>query len=129
MIIKVKSVKDALASVRIPQDLKVGYVRITQFNEPDRAAELARRSTSWKRTECRRSSSICATIRWLLSSAVDVSGLFLRQEPRSFPPKAACRAANIGPTTRGARRDLSRGPPCQLRQRQRSEVVAGASRI
>lgn len=74
--IKVKSVKDAQI---LPDEngMKIGYARITQFNEPT-AGELAK---SLDRLEKEGMQALVLDLRYnpggLLSSAVDVAGLFL----------------------------------------------------
>ncbi len=74
--IKVKSVKEAQI---LPgaNDMKIGYARITQFNEPT-AGELAK---SLDRLEKEGMRALVLDLRYnpggLLSSAVDVAGLFL----------------------------------------------------
>ena len=78
VIIKVKSVKDAqILPSESPEDLKIGYVRITQFNEPT-AGELAK---TLDKLEKEGMQALILDLRYnpggLLSSAVDVSGLFL----------------------------------------------------
>ena len=78
VVIKVKSVKDAqiLPSEDSP-GTKIGYVRITQFNEPT-AGELAK---ALDKLEKEGMQALVLDLRYnpggLLSSAVDVSGLFL----------------------------------------------------
>jgi len=80
-VIKVSSVKDAkLLDSSIAGSFKVGYLRITQFNEPT-AQELAQRLDS---LQAEGMQALIVDLRFnpggLLTSAVDVSGLFL-------PPK------------------------------------------
>ena len=80
-VIKVSSVKDAkLLDSSIAGSFKVGYLRITQFNEPT-AQELAQRLDS---LQAKGMQALIVDLRFnpggLLTSAVDVSGLFL-------PPK------------------------------------------
>jgi Periplasmic protease len=95
--IKVKSVKDAqILPTADPDDLKVGYVRVTQFNEPT-AAELAKALDKLEKDGMQ---ALVLDLRYnpggLLSSAVDVCGSFPPQSTKVVPPKAACRAGNIG---------------------------------
>lgn len=76
--IKVKSVKDArILSGGGPDDLKIGYVRITQFNEPT-AGEL---DAALDKLEKKGMEALVLDLRYnpggLLSSAVDVCGLFV----------------------------------------------------
>lgn len=78
VVIKVPSVKDAqILSARHPNDAKVGYVRITQFNEPT-VAEL---SKALDRLEKQGMGALVLDLRYnpggLLSSAVEVCGQFL----------------------------------------------------
>jgi len=78
--IKVKSVKDAqILPSEGQKDLKIGYVRITQFNEPT-AGELAK---ALDKLEKEGMQALILDLRYnpggLLSSAVEVSGLFLPQ--------------------------------------------------
>jgi carboxyl-terminal processing protease len=80
-VIKVASVKDGrLLDPRIAGNLKIGYVRITQFNEPT-AEELAKQLN---RLETEGMQALVLDLRYnpggLLSSAVEVCGEFL-------PPK------------------------------------------
>lgn len=75
-VIKVDSVKDAkLLSPSLTGDYKIGYVRITQFNEPT-AQELAKRLDQMQGFQ-----ALVLDLRFnpggLLSSAVDVCGQFL----------------------------------------------------
>jgi carboxyl-terminal processing protease len=126
VIIKVKSVKDAqILPSSDPQDLKVGYVRITQFNEPT-AGELAKTLDKLEKDGMQ---ALVLDLRYnpggLLSSAVDVSGLFLRRGPRWFQPKAGCLAANIGPRPAEARRELIRCSLVNNGSASASEIVAG----
>jgi carboxyl-terminal processing protease len=77
-IIKVASVKDAhILSPDIAGDYKVGYLRITQFNEPT-AADLDKRLTE---LEGQGMQALIIDLRYnpggLLNSAVDVCGQFL----------------------------------------------------
>lgn len=78
VVIKVKSVKDAqILPSEDPHGPKIGYVRITQFNEPT-AGDLAR---ALDKLEKEGLQALVLDLRYnpggLLSSAVDVSGLFL----------------------------------------------------
>ena len=77
-IIKVPSVKDAqILPLRAPSAGRIGYVRITQFNEPT-AAEL---STALDKLEKHGMDALVLDLRHnpggLLGSAVDVAGQFL----------------------------------------------------
>jgi len=77
-VIKVKSVKDAqILPAKAPGDPKIGYVRITQFNEPT-VGELAK---ALDKLEKEGMQALVLDLRYnpggLLSSAVDVCGLFL----------------------------------------------------
>jgi carboxyl-terminal processing protease len=77
-IIKVPSVKDAhLLEPEIAGDYKVGYLRITQFNEPT-AADLSKRLDE---LEAQGMQALIIDLRYnpggLLNSAVDVCGQFL----------------------------------------------------
>jgi carboxyl-terminal processing protease len=77
-IIKVASVKDAhILGPEIAGDYKVGYVRITQFNEPT-AADLSNRLDE---LEAQGMQALIIDLRYnpggLLNSAVDVCGQFL----------------------------------------------------
>jgi len=78
VVIKVKSVKDAqILPSEDPNGTKIGYVRITQFNEPT-AGELAK---AVDKLEKEGMQALVIDLRYnpggLLNSAVDVSGLFL----------------------------------------------------
>ncbi|HEX4084250.1 MAG TPA: S41 family peptidase [Chthoniobacteraceae bacterium] len=77
-IIKVPSVKDAhILGPEIAGDFKVGYVRITQFNEPT-AADLGKKLDE---LEAQGMQALVIDLRYnpggLLNSAVDVCGQFL----------------------------------------------------
>jgi carboxyl-terminal processing protease len=77
-VIKVASVKDAqILPSRTPGDARIGYVRITQFNEPT-AAEL---SSALDKLEKKGMDGLVLDLRHnpggLLGSAVDVCGQFL----------------------------------------------------
>lgn len=77
-IIKVPSVKDAqILPTRSPSDARIGYVRLTQFNEPT-ASELAK---ALEKLEKQGMQALVLDLRYnpggLLGSAVDVCGLFL----------------------------------------------------
>jgi len=78
IVIKVASVKDAaILPLRRPDDARVGYVRITQFNEPT-AAEF---SKALDKLEKKGMDALVLDLRYnpggLLGSAVDVCGQFL----------------------------------------------------
>ncbi len=78
VVIKVKSVKDAqILPSEDGQGTKIGYVRITQFNDPT-AGELAK---AVDKLEKEGMQALVLDLRYnpggLLTSAVDVSGLFL----------------------------------------------------
>ncbi|MEA3189223.1 MAG: carboxyl-terminal processing protease [Chthoniobacter sp.] len=77
-IIKVESVKDAkILTADLSGDFKVGYARITQFNEPT-AADLSRKLDD---LEAKGMQALVLDLRYnpggLLNSAVDVCGQFL----------------------------------------------------
>ena len=82
-IIKVPSVKDAqILPARRTDDPRIGYVRITQFNEPT-AAELAK---ALDKLEKQGMDALVLDLRYnpggLLGSAVDVCGEFLPPDTR-----------------------------------------------
>ena len=128
VIIKVKSVKDAqILPSDDPQDLKVGYVRITQFNEPT-AGELAK---ALDKLEKEGMQALVLDLRYnpggLLSSAVDVSGLFLPQGTKVVSTEGRLPGREYRTTTRGGK---TRTYPVALlvnyASASGSEVLAGA---
>ena len=128
VVIKVKSVKDAqILSSDDPQDLKVGYVRITQFNEPT-AGELAK---ALDKLEKEGMQALVLDLRYnpggLLSSAVDVSGLFLPQGTKVVSTEGRLPGREYRTTTRGGK---TRTYPVALlvnyASASGSEVLAGA---
>jgi carboxyl-terminal processing protease len=128
VIIKVKSVKDAqILPSSDSQDLKVGYVRITQFNEPT-ADELAK---ALDKLEKEGMQALVLDLRYnpggLLSSAVEVSGLFLPQQTKVVSTEGRLPGREYRTTTRGSK---MRTYPVALlvnyASASGSEVVAGA---
>ena len=128
VMIKVKSVKDAqILPSPDPQDLKVGYVRITQFNEPT-AGELAKVLDKLEKDGMQ---ALVLDLRYnpggLLSSAVDVSGLFLPQGTKVVSTEGRLPGREYRTTTRGGK---TRSYPVALlvnyASASGSEVVAGA---
>ena len=128
VIIKVKSVKDAqILPSSDAQDLKVGYVRITQFNEPT-ADELAK---VLDKLEKEGMQALVLDLRYnpggLLSSAVEVSGLFLPQQTKVVSTEGRLPGREYRTTTRGSK---MRTYPVALlvnyASASGSEVVAGA---
>lgn len=87
-IIKVPSVKDAQI-LTLQGKARIGYVRITQFNEPT-ATELA---NALNKLEKDGMEALVLDLRYnpggLLGSAVDVCGEFWDPIPWLFPPRAA----------------------------------------
>ena len=128
VVIKVKSVKDAqILPSSDSQDLKVGYVRITQFNEPT-ADELAK---ALDKLEKEGMQALVLDLRYnpggLLSSAVEVSGLFLPQQTKVVSTEGRLPGREYRTTTRGSK---MRTYPVALlvnyASASGSEVVAGA---
>lgn len=128
VIIKVKSVKDAqILPSSDSQDLKVGYVRITQFNEPT-VDELAK---ALDKLEKEGMQALVLDLRYnpggLLSSAVEVSGLFLPQQTKVVSTEGRLPGREYRTTTRGSK---MRTYPVALlvnyASASGSEVVAGA---
>ena len=128
VIIKVKSVTDAqILPSSDSQDLKVGYVRITQFNEPT-ADELAK---VLDKLEKEGMQALVLDLRYnpggLLSSAVEVSGLFLPQQTKVVSTEGRLPGREYRTTTRGSK---MRTYPVALlvnyASASGSEVVAGA---
>lgn len=124
--IKVRSVKDA----RILSDengVKIGYARITQFNEPT-AAELAK---ALDRLEKDGMQALILDLRYnpggLLSSAVDVAGLFLPHGTKVVSTEGRTPGREYRTTSRNGR---PRGYPVvvlvNFASASGSEVVAGA---
>jgi carboxyl-terminal processing protease len=128
VVIKKRSVKDAqiLPSSDF-QDLKVGYVRITQFNEPT-VDELAK---ALDKLEKEGMQALVLDLRYnpggLLSSAVEVSGLFLPQQTKVVSTEGRLPGREYRTTTRGSK---MRTYPVALlvnyASASGSEVVAGA---
>jgi carboxyl-terminal processing protease len=128
IIIKVKSVKDAqILPFSDPLDIKVGYVRITQFNEPT-AGELAKTLDKLEKDGMQ---ALVLDLRYnpggLLTSAVDVSGLFLPQGTKVVSTEGRLPGREYRTTTRGGK---TRTYPVALlvnyASASGSEVVAGA---
>lgn len=127
-IIKVPSVKDArILPARPPSNLRIGYVRITQFSEPT-AAELAK---ALERLEAEGMQALVLDLRFnpggLLHSAVDVCGEFLapntlvvstegRREVREYRTKKSAAAPRDFPLVVLTNHASASG----------SEIVAGA---
>lgn len=127
-VIKVPSVKDArILPPRRPGDARIGYVRITQFNEPT-AAELAK---ALDKLEKEGMDALVIDLRYnpggLLGSAVDVCGQFLpantlvvSTEGRT-PSREYRTAARTGP-----RRNYPIAVLANYASASGSEIVAGA---
>ena len=128
VIIKVKSVKDAqILPSDNPEDLKVGYVRITQFNEPT-AGELAK---VLDRLEKEGMQALILDLRYnpggLLSSAVDVSGLFLPPGTKVVSTEGRLPGREYRTTARaGKTRTYPLAVLVNYASASGSEVVAGA---
>ena len=128
VIIKVKSVKDAqILPSDDPDDLKIGYVRITQFNEPT-AGELAK---TLDKLEKEGMQALVLDLRYnpggLLSSAVDVSGLFLPAGTKVVSTEGRLPGREYRTTARGGKTRIY--PVAVLvnyASASGSEVVAGA---
>ncbi len=128
VVIKVKSVKDAqILEPKNPGDLKIGYVRITQFNEPT-ASELAR---ALDKLEKQGMQALVLDLRYnpggLLSSAVDVAGLFLPQGTRAVSTEGRSPGREYRTTSRGGKtRTYPVAVLANYASASGSEVVAGA---
>ena len=86
VIIKVKSVKDAqILPSESPEDLKIGYVRITQFNEPTAGAHSRFALQSGRTPQQRRG------CQWALPAARNQGCLHRRAPPGSRIPDRARR--------------------------------------
>lgn len=127
-IIKVKSVKDAqiLPSAK-PDAPKIGYVRVTQFNEPT-VMELAR---ALDKLEKEGMEGLVLDLRYnpggLLSSAVDVSGLFLPPGTKVVSTEGPSPGREYRTTARGgATRPYPLVVLVNFASASGSEVVAGA---
>lgn len=127
-IIKVRSVKDAqILPVKNPGDLKIGYARITQFNEPT-AGELAR---ALDKLEKQGMQALVLDLRYnpggLLSSAVDVAGLFLPQGTKAVSTEGRSPGREYRTTSRNGRtRTYPVAVLTNYASASGSEVVAGA---
>src|SRR4029077_7191705 len=126
--IKVKSVKDAqILPTADPGDLKVGYVRVTQFNEPT-AGELAKTLDKLEKDGMQ---ALVLDLRYnpggLLSRAGDVGGVFLPQGTKVVSTEGRLPGREYRTTTRGGK---TRTYPVALlvnyASASGSEVVAGA---
>jgi carboxyl-terminal processing protease len=128
VIIKVKSVKDAqIMSSDDPDDLKIGYVRITQFNEPT-AGELAKTLDKLEKDGMQ---ALVLDLRYnpggLLSSAVDVSGLFLPPGTKVVSTEGRLPGREYRTTARGGKtRTYPIAVLVNYASASGSEVVAGA---
>jgi carboxyl-terminal processing protease len=125
--IKVKSVKDAqILPTADPDDLKVGYVRVTQFNEPT-AAELAKVLDKLEKDGMQ---ALVLDLRYnpggLLSSAVDVCGLFLPQSTKVVSTEGRLPGREYRTTNRGKTRTYPVALLVNYASASGSEVVAGA---
>jgi carboxyl-terminal processing protease len=124
--IKVRSVKDAQI---LPDDngLKIGYARITQFNEPT-ASELAK---SLDRLEKEGMQALILDLRYnpggLLSSAVDVCGLFVPHGTKVVSTEGRTPGREYRTTARfGKQRTYPVVVLANFASASGSEVVAGA---
>lgn len=125
-IIKVPSVKDAQI-LPSQNGEKIGYVRITQFNEPT-VSELIR---ALEKLEKQGMQALVLDLRYnpggLLNSAVDVSGLFLPADTKvasteGRSPGREYRTSSLS----GARRNYPLAVLVNYASASGSEVVAGA---
>lgn len=123
--IKVPSIKDAQILPGGPG--RIGYVRITQFNEPT-ASELAR---ALDRLEKEGMQALVLDLRYnpggLLGSAVDVCGLFVEPGTRIVSTEGRAPGREYRATSRGGkRRDYPVAVLVNYASASGSEVVAGA---
>jgi carboxyl-terminal processing protease len=126
--IKVKSVKDAqILPLSGSDNTKIGYVRITQFNEPT-ASELAKALDKLEKDGMQ---ALVIDLRYnpggLLSSAVDVAGLFLPQGTQVVSTEGRTPAREYRTTSRfGKQRQYPVAILANYASASGSEVVAGA---
>lgn len=130
VVIKVKSVKDAqILPPTAPDAPKIGYVRITQFSEPT-VTELAR---ALEKLEKEGMQALVLDLRYnpggLLSSAVDVCGLFLPPGTKVVSTEGRSPGREYRTTSRGGGGKDRKYPVAVLvnfASASGSEVVAGA---
>ena len=125
--IKVRSVKDAQILPHKEGDPKIGYARITQFNEPT-ASELAK---SLDRLEKEGMQALILDLRYnpggLLSSAVDVCGLFVPHGTKVVSTEGRTPGREYRTTARfGKQRTYPVVVLANFASASGSEVVAGA---
>jgi len=126
-IIKVPSVKDAQILPSRPGEAKVGYVRVTQFNEPT-ASELAKALDGLEKEGME---ALVLDLRHnpggLLGSAVDVCGLFLPPNTRVVSTEGRIPGREYRTTSRGGhQRKYPLIILVNYASASGSEVVAGA---
>lgn len=127
-IIKVPSVKDAqILPAKIAGAEKIGYVRITQFNEPT-AAELGK---ALEKLEKQGMQALILDLRYnpggLLTSAVDVCGLFLPPDIKVVSTEGRTPSREYDTSAKdGAARKYPIAVLVNFASASGSEVVAGA---
>ncbi len=127
-IIKVPSVKDAqLLPTQGPKDTKIGYVRITQFNEPT-AGELEK---AIDKLEKEGMQALVIDLRYnpggLLGSAVDVCGLFLPSNTKIVSTEGPSPSREYRTSSRnGAKRKYPVAVLVNYASASGSEIVAGS---
>jgi len=127
-IIKVPSVKDAqILPTRNPKDTKIGYVRITQFNEPT-AVELEK---AVDKLEKEGMQALVIDLRYnpggLLGSAVDVCGLFLPSGTKIVSTEGPSPSREYSTSSRsGAKRKFPIAVLVNYASASGSEIVAGS---
>lgn len=129
-VIKVPSVKDAqILPKRRPTDARVGYVRITQFNEPT-VGEL---SKALDKLEKQGMDALVLDLRYnpggLLGSAVDVCGQFLPPNTMVVSTEGRTPSREYRtPSRSGPRRTYPMAVLVNYASASGSEIVAGALR-
>ena len=126
-VIKVPSVKDAQILPSRPGEAKIGYVRITQFNEPT-ASELAKAIDNLEKQGME---ALVLDLRHnpggLLGSAVDVCGLFLPPNTRVVSTEGRVPGREYRTSARGGpQRKYPLAILVNYASASGSEVVAGA---
>lgn len=126
-VIKVSSVKDAQVLPSAPGEPKIGYVRITQFNEPT-ASELGR---ALDKLDKQGVEALILDLRYnpggLLGSAVDVCGYFVPPGTRIVTTEGRTPGREYATAGRGAKpRTYPLAVLVNYGSASGSEVVAGA---
>ena len=125
--IKVPSVKDAQILPNEPGGQKIGYIRVTQFNEPT-ASELAQ---ALEKLEKQGMEALVLDMRYnpggLLGSAVDVCGLFVPPGTRIVSTEGRTPGREYSSSTRGGKvRNFPLAVLVNYASASASEIVAAA---